>query len=309
MRSEVSAFVHSGEFAVPQTQSLSYFCTETTQKFIRPDYFDQQANWCRLISLDGKFVTITVSPEGWVQWTCQEAIESANVRECVLRLFIPFVLSDEAKKQLPPELEARFCALSPLVHIPSLSLGEALIKAIIRQVITANHAKKLTDAFIRRYGERQVHAGKTYYDFPSLETISRISLEDLQTEGLGFKAKVVQSVALHLLENDVEAMIAQMAPEQARERLMLIKGIGRWTAHVALCDLHADWSFYPFEDLAVRTWARKLWSGVQWPQDEQQFAARWQQINGDHIGVITFYLLSCAATEHLSQRSAQEVLL
>ena len=308
MRREVLASVQRGEFTVPYLQSLSHFCTETTQKFIHPDYFDLQAHWCRLISLDGKYVTINVSPEGCVQWTCNEAIESANVQERVLRLFIPFPLSDEAKKRLPPELEARFCALSPLVHIPSLSLGEALMKAIIRQVITANHAKKLTDAFIRRYGERQVHAGKTYYDFPSLEAISRIPLEDLQTEGLGFKAKVVQSVALHLLENDIEATIAQMAPEEARERLISIKGIGRWTSHVALCDLHADWSFYPFEDLAVRTWARKLWSSVQWPQDEQQFAAHWQKMNGEYVGIITFYLLSCAATEHLSQRSPQELL-
>jgi 3-methyladenine DNA glycosylase/8-oxoguanine DNA glycosylase len=308
MRSDVSVPTRTGRFTVPYTQSLQHFCTETTQTLIHPDYFDHQANWYRLISLDGKPVTISVSPEGCVHWSCRDAIESAKVQEVVHRLLISFPLPEDAKKPLPRELEMRFCSLYPLVHITSLSLGEALMKAIIRQVITANHAKKLTDAFIRRYGERQIYDGKTYHDFPSLETIAKISLEDLQTEGLGFKAKVVQWTARSLLENDLEAKIAHMAPQEALALLTSIKGIGRWTAHVALCDWLADWSYYPFEDLAVRTWARKLWRGVQWPQDERQFAAHWQHINGDHTGAITFYLLSCAATRQTPHPYAQEVL-
>jgi len=308
MRSEVSVPTRTGEFTVPYTQSLHYFCTETTQTLLYPGYFDHQANWHRLISLDGKPVTINVSPEGCVQWSCHDAIESAKVQETVHRLLISLPLPEEAKKSLPRELEARFRSLHPLVHITSLSLGEALMKAIIRQVITAGHAKKLTDAFIRHYGEKQVYDGKTYYDFPSLEAIAKISLEDLQTEGLGFKAKVVHWAALCLLENDLEAKIAQVSPQEALALLTSIKGIGRWTAHVALCDWLANWSYYPFEDLAVRTWAGKLWGGVQWPHDERQFAACWQQINGDYAGVITFYLLSCAATQRIPQPYAQEVL-
>lgn len=307
MRSEVSTPTRTGEFIIPDIQSLHHFCTETTQALLHPGYFDQQANWYRLISLDGKAVTIAVSPEGRVQWSCKDTIESARVQKIVRRLLIPLPLPEEAKNLLPRRLEAYFRSLEPLIHISSLSLGEALIKAIIRQVITANHAKKLTDSFIRCYGERQVYHGKNYYNFPSLEAIARISLEDLQTKGLGFKARVVQRTALCFLENDLEARIAQMSPQEALITLTSIKGIGRWTAHVALCDWLANWSYYPFEDLAVRTWARKLWGSVQWPHDEHQFAASWQQTNGDYTGIITFYLLSSTATQHISRLLAQEV--
>jgi DNA-3-methyladenine glycosylase II len=87
-----------------------------------------------------------------------------------------------------------------------------------------------------------------------------------------------------------------------------IKGIGQWTAHVALCDWLADWSSYPFEDLAVRTWAGKRWHAVPWPQDKRQFAALWQEINGVYTGIITFSLLSYAATRQAPQPSVQEVL-
>lgn len=308
MGSEISAPTQTGEFTLPYLQSLHYFCTKTSQKLIHPDYFDHQANWYRLVRLDDTPVTINVSPEGRVQWSCRGAIERSSVQEVVNRLLISFPLPEAVLHQLPQELETRFRTLSPLVHITSFSLGEALIKAIIRQVITVGHAKKLTDTFIKRYGERQVYDSRTYYDFPPLEAIAKISLEELQAEGLGFKARVVQRAALSILENDLEVKVANMTPEEVLDKLTSIKGIGRWTAHVTLCDLFADWSHYPFEDLAVRTWARKLWSDMPWPQDERHFATLWRHINGTHVGIVTFYLLSCAATQQTPQHYAQEVL-
>jgi 3-methyladenine DNA glycosylase/8-oxoguanine DNA glycosylase len=141
------------------------------------------------------------------------------------------------------------------------------------------------------------HTWSQYYDKERLLCI-----------GKNTEAKVVQRTVRHLLENDLEAKIAQTTPQDALDLLTSIKGIGRWTVHVALCDWLADWSYYPFEDLTVRTWAGKLWHGVQWPQDDRQFAALWQEINGGHTGIITFYLLSCAATRQVPQPYVQEVL-
>ncbi len=307
MRTVVSSSVRTGTFNANFTRSLHYFCTEATQKLTYPGYFDSRANWYRLISVDNKAVTIMVSPEGCIQWACEEAIEDVRVQDVVNHLLISMLLPKDVERQLPRELEERFRPLSPLVHIRSLSLGEAVIKAIIRQVITAGHAKKLTDSFIRHYGTRQVHDGREYYDFPTLEALTKIPLEDLQAEGLGFKAKVVRWAACSMLENDMEAKIATRTPEEILDMLTSIKGIGRWTAHVAICDVLADWSLYPFEDLAVRTWARKLWSEVQWPQDEHAFAALWQQMHGEHTGIVTFYLLSCAAIPAIVQTPQQDM--
>ncbi|HEU5381469.1 MAG TPA: hypothetical protein VFV38_39105, partial [Ktedonobacteraceae bacterium] len=298
MCSEIAAPTHTGTLYVPSTRSLQHFCTETTQVLLQPGYFDQHATWYRLISLAGKLVTIAVSADGWVRWSCQDAIESTRVQEMLHHLLVSLPLPEAAQAALPPELAARFRSLHPLVHIASVSLGEALLKAIIRQVITASHARKLTSAFIRRYGKRQVYDGVTYYDFPSIEVVAKISLEELQAEGFGFKAKVLHRTAQLLLENDLETAVAQVSPAEALALLTSIPGIGRWTAQITLCDWRADWSLYPFEDLAVRTWAKKLWTGVSWPQDERQFAACWQQINGGYTGIITCYLLSCAATQH-----------
>ena len=141
MSREVLSSQRKGAFLAPHAQSLHYFCTETTQKLVHPDYFDHQATWYRLMFVDKKPVTINVSPAGYVQWSCHEAIEETKVRDNDDRLLIAFPLPDEVRQWLPQDLEARFCALHPLIHVTSLSLGEAIMKAIIRQVITARHAK------------------------------------------------------------------------------------------------------------------------------------------------------------------------
>jgi DNA-3-methyladenine glycosylase II len=308
MSHEMLAPTRKGEFAVSYTQALRHFCTVTTQKLVHPDYFDEQGMWYRLVSVDGQPVAINVSPAGNVQWSCREAIEEIKIRNVVNRLLISFPLPDDVRQHLPQDLAVRFLSLHPLVHIASLSLGEAIMKAIIRQVITAGQAKKLIDSFIIRHGEKVVDNGQSYYNFPTVEAIARIPVEELQTEGLGFKARVIHQTALHILERDWEVRVAKQSPAEALDLLTTIKGVGRWTARVAVCDLFADWSLYPFEDLAVRTWARKLWHGVQWPQDDLAFARYWQQINGSQCGIVTFYLLSCAATQQIAPPYVQQAL-
>ncbi len=294
MRSEV---LTSGEVIMSGLESLRYFCTPTTQQFVRPDYFDHCGMWHRLIPIDHTSVAITVSPQGCIRWYCTEALEDTKVYDALRHLFLPLPLLEEATNHLPAELQAHLLSLHPLVHVASSSLGEALIKAIIRQVITANHAKKLLDFFIRRYGEQRTYQGAIFYDFPSLETIAALPLEDLQACGLGFKAKVVRNTAMSILEQGLEEKVRRVPREEALCFLQSIKGIGRWSAHVTICDLFGAWQFYPFEDLAVRTWARKLWPQESWPTDERTFSAKWQALHGTNVGVITFYLLSYALTQ------------
>lgn len=294
MRSEV---LTSGEVTIGGIESLRHLCTPTAQQLLHPGYFDHDGMWHRLISVDHTIVAITVSPQGHIRWCCSEALESATIHQALRPLLLLLPLSEEATNHLPVELQRRLCALHPLVHLASPSLGEALIKAIIRQVITANHARKLIDTFIRRYGEHHTYQGTTYYHFPSLETIAALALEDLKACGLGFKAKVVQETAVRILEQGLEDSVRRVPHEEALCILQSIKGVGRWSARVALCDLFGWWQGYPFEDLAVRTWARKLWPEVPWPTDEHTFSATWQALHGTAVGMITCYLLSYALTQ------------
>ena len=177
------------------------------------------------------------------------------------------------------------------------------MKAILRQVISATQAKKLLHRFVLEYGPAVEGDEAVSYGFPSLEEIAALSPERLIACGLGYKARVIPRVARDLLDTHLEEQIQGLPAEMAVEQLERLKGVGRWTARVTICDLMGNWSVYPFEDLAVRRWAARLWPGADWPREEKAFLHAWQDVNGPYTGVVTCYLLAHANTvSHPVQR-------
>jgi DNA-3-methyladenine glycosylase II len=258
---------------------------------VRPDILDQQGNWYRLIEVDGNIVAVKAMQSGVVSWVGSSDVESSTLRHQVEQILIPLSLPNEAVEHLPKALARCFLNQSPLVHIASGSLGEALIKAIIRQVISAPHAKKLLHRFITRDGTTLIHDGTIYYGFLGLETISQLSIDELISCGLGYKARIILQTARSIIETNLVEEIKIFSSEAATALLQNLKGVGHWTAQVAMCDLRGDWSLYPFDDLAVRTWASKLWTDYHWPHKEKDFLDVWKNMNGAYTGLITFYLL------------------
>jgi DNA-3-methyladenine glycosylase II len=282
---------YSGSFELLFTKSLAKLSGFASQNYARPDILDQQGNWFRLIEVDGNLVAIKAMKSGIISWASSANIELSKIQHRVEHILIPMLLSKEAVEHLPKGLARCFLNQSPLIHIASASLGESLIKAIIRQVISATQAKKLLHLFITKYGITWAHNGTTYLSFPELELISQLSLDELTLCGFGYKARIIQQTARSILTTNLEEEVNNVSSETAIALLQNLKGVGYWTAHVAICDLRGDWSLYPFNDLAVRTWASKLWTDYHWPSNEKDFLKMWETINGTYTGLITFYLL------------------
>jgi DNA-3-methyladenine glycosylase II len=68
--------------------------------------------------------------------------------------------------------------------------------------------------------------------------------------------------------------------------------IGPWTAGATIADLTNDYALYPFADLAVRTWAKRLASGRNWPETELEFARVWQDLAGEQLSARTLLTLA-----------------
>lgn len=282
----------SGSFELEAARSLAKLSHPTSQQYLRPDVFDQQGTWYRLIEVDGKQVAVKAERSGMVSWWSSDVVTTARVVQQIERLLLPICLPQEATGHLPAALADHFIRIAPLVHIASASLGEAVIKAILRQVITASHARKLLNRFIVQFGQRQTHNGTAFYGFPSLYVIANLSVNELTSYGFGFKAKVIPNVARTILEAHLEERVDQVPSDAALTLLLDLKGVGNWSARVALCDLMGDWFLYPFEDLAVKTWATRLWPEGNWPMQASDFCQAWQERNGHYTSIITFYLLS-----------------
>jgi len=289
--SVVTVTTSAGNFELASALYLHKFAS-TTHFMVQPYAFDQQGNWYRLLQVAGALVSIKVTPSGILLWTSSNFINDTDVQHSVGQLFSLVPLPQEAVAHLPAQLAQQCLDIAPLVHIASPTLGEALIKGIIRQVISAAQARKTLHQFVTRLGTSHQHENLTFYNFPTLETIIQLSLEELSACGLGFKAKIVQYVAHRLLEENIEEQVRQCSSSDAVLLLQRLKWVGDWTARIAICDFLHDWSQYPFSDLAVRKWTTLLWQEGDWPADETEFGHAWRKRNGEHAGLITFYLLA-----------------
>lgn len=281
-----------GKFKLEQIKSITRLLTNERSTFIRPDCFDAEGNWYRLLQEQDGLIAIKVDDSGAISWSSSANHDSASVKKIVRRLVVPINLPHDATIHLPKTLAMSFKKFAPLVHISSASLEEALFKSIIRQVITAKQAKKTIHRFITEFGKCYEYEGIKCYCFPSASDIVDISTERLISCGLGFKAQRIKNIAEGILNDGLQ--ISSSVVDNLNT-LKELKGIGDWTARSSLCDFTGDWSIYPVDDLAVRTWAYKMWAEHQWSRDPEEFQHEWKKVNGDYVSQITFYLLTVAS--------------
>ena len=96
----------------------------------------------------------------------------------------------------------------------SISFGEGirilkqdLWECIISFIISANNniprIKKIIERLSLNYGEKIEFDGKDYYTFPTPESLSKASVEDLRNLGLGFRDKRIYNTTKMILEKQV----------------------------------------------------------------------------------------------------------
>ena len=159
----------SGRIYVEHTKSLTKLSTFERQNLARPDCFDSAGNWYRLLDIAESFTALKITTSGLVLWGSRFSLSQTTIMDQVQRLVVPIDLPMEAVSHLPITLAEQLIHLAPLVHVASASLEEAITKAVIRQVISASHAKKLIHRFITWFGEGYEYEGLTCYRFPSQE--------------------------------------------------------------------------------------------------------------------------------------------
>lgn len=285
----------SGAFRTAVGDSLSIYATPARQMFALPDTFDQYGTWYRAVEGAGSTLLFALQSDGWLRWkSLGTSVNQIEVEAVFNRLVKPLSIPKSAMRHLPPTLRARFQSRNPAVHLASASLDEAVFKAIIRQVIRAEHAIRLIDRVVALAGRTITYDGRLYKAFPLAADILMHSTESLSSIGLGFKASRLRSVAQALLATDLNRRYATLSSEELASRLRAIPGIGAWTAQTCVSDIHSNWAAYPIDDLAVRTWAKRLWPDGNWPEDPSLFAEQWRRLNGGHLGIVTFFLLAIA---------------
>ena len=166
----------------------------------------------------------------------------------------------------------------------SPTLFEALVTAVLSQQVNLTFAYSIKKALVESFGRRWRRHGRTYHAFPEPRRFAGQTLESMR----GFRLSNAKAGTLIRLgetfTSDVTLRgLAALPDEQVIERLTAIKGIGRWSAEIALMRGLARPDTFPAGDLGVVKYVAQglLGRTGKATEDEMRtFAERWRPYRG-----------------------------
>lgn len=139
-------------------------------------------------------------------------------------------------------------------------LNQDLWETIISFIISANNniprIKGIINRLSKKYGEKIEWRGKEYYTFPTVEELSKASVEDLRSLGLGFRDIRVYETTHKILskEVDLEKLHNEADTEKVRNILLTLSGVG---PKVADCILLFS-TLKRFDVFPIDVWVRRV---------------------------------------------------
>ena len=175
----------------------------------------------------------------------------------------------------------------------SESLFEALVMAIAAQQISSHIARLVRAGLIERYGTSVQAEGETLYAFPTPQALLEAGTDGLRAMKLSTrKAEYIQGICLRMLDGELaEERLGAMDDEAAIAELMKLRGIGRWTAVVAMLRALGRVNLFPAGDLALRKEVSRLYFQGK-PISVEQLAAFAEKRWHPYQGLATSYLFA-----------------
>ncbi|EKF86054.1 DNA-3-methyladenine glycosylase [Methanobacterium formicicum] len=172
------------------------------------------------------------------------------------------------------------------------TLFEALVDSIIEQQISLKAAHSIENRLIKYVGRSVPLYGQDYYSYPSPEDLTDLDLEKLRNCGLSHKkAEYIHDLALDIVQKDVnlQSIEKMNTTTEMVEELTQIRGIGVWTAEMALlrglCRLDA----IPADDISLQRVIGNVYRADEKLSSEavREIASSW----GKWKGLASYYLI------------------
>jgi DNA-3-methyladenine glycosylase II len=176
----------------------------------------------------------------------------------------------------PPRFPTVFEALVNGVACQQLSLAVGIH---LLNRLTADHGRPVSDDL---GGPRA---------FPGPEDLATLEPDELKRDGFSMtKAGTIVETARAIVAGDLDLeSLERLDDPAAIDRLISLRGIGRWTAEYVLLRGLGRLHVFPGDDVGAHNKLRRLF-GIDMPLDHesvQQLVARWQP----YAGVVYFHLL------------------
>ncbi len=157
---------------------------------------------------------------------------------------------------------------------------ESLIEAIITQQLAGSAAKAISKRFRSLYGKR----------FPKPIDVLKTSDPKLRKTGLsGMKVKYIKDLAKNIESKKLKLRsLSKLSDDEIVERLIQVKGIGRWTAEMFLIFSLGRMDVLPVGDLGLKKGVQLLNSASELPTaaEIEELAEKWRP----YRTIATWYL-------------------
>ena len=195
-----------------------------------------------------------------------------------LKPFYRKVRTDELLGPITPRFRGLKLPASPTVF-------ESLVMAVLSQQVNLTFAYSIKRELVETFGEQWQTNGATYHAFPVPERFAAETPEGMRRFRLS-QAKAAalvrlgEAFATGVLNDEA---LRSLSDEEIVEQLIQIKGIGRWSAEIALLRGLARPDAFPGGDLGVVKYVAQSLLGKAekaTEADMRAFAERWRPYRG-----------------------------
>jgi len=255
------------------------------------------------LRVQGRLILVTVTSEGTVDRPrLRVRAEPAPFPDglqgaaggAVARLFnldLDLTRFEEAVKT-DPVMSSLVRQLRGLKPPRTPTLFEAFVDSIIEQQISLSAAHSIERRFTRTFGDTLRLEGRRYCAFPTPERLAEASLEELRACGLSQrKAEYIKGIARGVTGGGLD--LEHHGPEEETAALIRlltgIRGVGVWTAELALLRGLSRLDAIPADDLGVRRAISRYYSRAS--RIDTAGARRIAEAWGEWRGLAAYYLL------------------
>ena len=138
-------------------------------------------------------------------------------------------------------------------------LNQDLWETIISFIISANNniprIKKIIENLSRTYGNKIVFEEKEYYSFPTMQSLSNASIQDLRKLGLGFRDKRIFNTTKMIMSGKInlDGIKNMQDTDLMREKLLELDGVGPKVADCILL-----FALHRFDVFPIDVWVRRV---------------------------------------------------
>ncbi len=183
-----------------------------------------------------------------------------------------------------PHLARLLKRFGPLRIMRAPDMYEALLVTVIGQQVSVQAAQWIRRRLILNLGTR-VTVGtdpgvENYCLYPTPQQLIEADESALRGQGVSRqKSAYLLDIADRAAAGELDrAAFAALSDEEAIERLCEIKGVGRWTAEIALMRGLGRSDVFPAGDLGLQAAVQELWGMREMPSEKslRDIAERWK---------------------------------